>query len=340
MAHVNVTFCTFATETELTAMIITDNQFDTVYFSSYFSDIAPQNRLYPLTDIFCNLTEKLKAYNVRIGTIPRKDNYVATGELSIWSRDYMPLQVADRRFVQFTYTPDYLNAKKYLGHVPDTGWINRRIAEKAQKENAADFYLSYSDIVLDGGNVVRCGDYVVMTEKIFEENPEKSPARLLDRLESLFSAEIVLLPWDKRETYGHTDGLLRYVGDNTIIYGTYGLPEKNRTDRWFNESFLRRLKKKFDVRVLDFGCVDKIYPEEQLVDLRWAYMNWLQVGNLIIIPEFKDVPNSNEYARNQIFSVFGELGLKVDIETVEATSLVKLGGCFNCASWTIKRLDR
>lgn len=321
-------------------MIITDSQFDTVYLSSYFLDIEPGNKLYPLNGIFRNLTDKLKAHNVRTGAVPRKDDYVMTGELSIWARDYMPVQVSDRRFVQFTYSPDYLNAKKYLGRLPDTGWIDHRIAEEAQVDDGSDFYLSYSDIVLDGGNIVRCGDYVVMTEKIFEENPGMSPARLLDQLESFFSSEIVLLPWDRREIYGHTDGLLRYVGGNTIIYATYGIPEKNQADRRFNSSFLRRLVQKFDVQVLDFGSVDKEHPEEQMVDLRWAYMNWLQTGNLIIMPEFEGVPFSNEYARIFVSSVFGESGAKVEVESVEATDLVKLGGCFNCASWTLKGLQQ
>lgn len=115
--------------------------------------------------------------------------------------------------------------------MPDTGWIDRRIAEEGQLAEGSDFYLSFSDIVLDGGNLVRCSDYVVMTEKIFEENPGKSPARLLDQLESLFGAELILLPWDTREIYGHTDGLLRYVGDKTVVYETYGLPGKDVKDR-------------------------------------------------------------------------------------------------------------
>lgn len=321
-------------------MIITDSQFDTVYLSSYFLDIDKGNKLYPLNGIFRDLTDRLKAHNVRTGAVPRKDEYVMTGELSIWARDYMPVQVSDRRFVQFTYSPDYLNAKKYLGHVPDTGWIDRRIADEVQLSEGSDFYLSFSDIVLDGGNLVRCGDYVVMTEKIFEENPGKSPARLLDQLEAIFGAEIILLPWDMRETYGHTDGLLRYVGGNTVVYETYGLPTKDNKDRRFNSSFLRRLAAKLDVRVLDFSDIDSQHPEEQMVDLRWAYMNWLQVGSLVIMPEFSQTPLSNSYAREFVSDAFKDAGMDAVIESVEATDLVKLGGCFNCASWTVRAPER
>lgn len=71
-------------------MIITDSQFDTVYLSSYFLDIDKGNKLYPLNGIFRDLTDRLKAHNVRTGAVPRKDEYVMTGELSIWARDYMP----------------------------------------------------------------------------------------------------------------------------------------------------------------------------------------------------------------------------------------------------------
>lgn len=193
---------------------------------------------------------------------------------------------------------------------------------------------------MTGGNLVRCGDYVVMTEKIFQENPGKSPARLLDQLEALFGAEIILLPWDTRETYGHTDGLLRYVGGNTVVYETYGLPSKDNKDRRFNSSFLRRLAAKLDVRVLDFSDIDSQHPEEQLVDLRWAYMNWLQVDSLVIMPEFRQTPLSNSYARQFVSCAFKDAGMDAVIESVEATELVKLGGCFNCVSWTVKTPER
>lgn len=76
--------------------------------------------------------------------------------------------------------------------------------------------------------------------------------------------------------------------------------------------------------MLDFSDIDRQNPEEQQVDLRWAYMNWLQVGNLVIMPEFSQTPLSNDYARKFVSNVFKEAGTDAVIESIEATELVKL----------------
>ena len=41
---------------------------------------------------------------------------VIPGTKDIWCRDYMPVQVAAERFVQFTYTPDYMGELRHLEH--------------------------------------------------------------------------------------------------------------------------------------------------------------------------------------------------------------------------------
>ena len=88
------------------------------------------------------------------------------GTRDVWCRDYMPVQVGQGEFVRFRYAPDYLRGHEHLitrpgdvGPVPEVG-------------HCVD-----SEIVLDGGNVVRWGSRCFVTDKVFRENPGVDRAR-------------------------------------------------------------------------------------------------------------------------------------------------------------------
>ena len=68
----------------------------------------------------------------------------------IWARDYMPVQVSKNKFVCFNYSPNYL--KDNPEYKPDTSAILSELG----------IHVIDSDIILDGGNVISCGDKVIM----------------------------------------------------------------------------------------------------------------------------------------------------------------------------------
>lgn len=45
-------------------------------------------------------------------------------------------------------------------------------------------------IILDGGNIIRCGKKVIMTDKVFQENPHLTREQLIKYLENRFEALI------------------------------------------------------------------------------------------------------------------------------------------------------
>ena len=56
-------------------------------------------------------------------------------------------------------------------------------------------FINLSDITIDGGNVVKTPYHVLMTEKIFIENPQyQNKLKLIYRLEKAFQTEIIILP--------------------------------------------------------------------------------------------------------------------------------------------------
>jgi len=76
---------------------------------------------------------------------------------NIWCRDFMPIQLDDGRFFQFVYAPDYLR-----GH-------ERLVTPPCRLPFMHDY--RQEPIVLDGGNVAASRNRVILTDKVYKENP-------------------------------------------------------------------------------------------------------------------------------------------------------------------------
>ena len=275
--------------------MLTDHLTNTVFLSDWLSKECPE--------LYQSLTKTLQDNAV---------NYRILGNTNdIWCRDYMPIQTDEKRFVSYKYYPNYLIEKhqeQYITNIKDVENVDfLRQAEVAPL-----------DLVLDGGNVVKCGNKIVMTEKVFVENKEMSPNEVQRLLEEKFQCEIVFLPWDEQEIYGHSDGIIHYLGDNRVLMTNYG-----DFDKSFAQDFLRILEKHFDVKTLKYN-VGKADENS------WAYINYLQVGNLVLVPQL-GIPE-DEQALEQICKVLPNCKV-VGIPALEA---VRKGGALNCISWNIK----
>ena len=133
----------------------TDNLTNTVYFSGLLPKKCPI-----LNQHIVEVLETNKIHHAYLSET--KD---------IWCRDFMPIQIEEDHFVFYKYTPDYLQSTYY-----------RRLQTNPEKvfqapQNRLERVVQKAitiDLVLDGGNVVKCGDTVVMTEKVFVENKDKT----------------------------------------------------------------------------------------------------------------------------------------------------------------------
>lgn len=109
--------------------------------------------------MFKALSEKLHENGVNYG--------ILLNTKDIWCRDYMPIQIGARRFIFYKYNPDYLQTPYYRRTITDV----KQIDHINCLENAETVHL---DLIIDGGNIVKCGETIVMTEKVFAENRDKS----------------------------------------------------------------------------------------------------------------------------------------------------------------------
>lgn len=125
-------------------------------------------------EVYSYLVKELQRYHVVYSELPRTES-----PLHIWVRDFMPIQTGKHSFVQFRYDPDYL--KDEPEYKPDVEAILAGL----------NIQVTQSDIVLDGGNVISCGEKAIVTDKIFKENPHYGRTDLIDTLSDLLEAELI-----------------------------------------------------------------------------------------------------------------------------------------------------
>lgn len=275
--------------------MITNFETDKVYLSKDLlckAYIEPSRNLH---NVFFN-------HDIANGLLVKTDS-----PLHIWARDYMPVQVSKKKMIRFSYNPDYL--KDEPEYKPDTSAILEELG--INQLNVID-----SDIILDGGNVISCGDKVIMTDKIFKENPHYSRTGLIHKLSDLLEAELVLIPWDKYEEYGHADGMVRYMGEGMVLINNYCDFDKSLRSR-----LLDALSPHFKVKELQYGSYTKN---------SWAYLNFLHVGKHIFVPMLSE--ELDDIAFNQIAEAFPSCECH---KVFQMEQVVKDGGALNCITWNV-----
>ena len=279
--------------------MITDNQTTTVFFSGLLPKKCPI--------LSQHITEVLEANGVPYSYLSETKD--------IWCRDFMPIQIAEDRFVSYKYTPNYLQDKTGLRLQ-----TNPEAVLQASQNNLTHVLQDAVtiDLVLDGGNVVKCGNTIVMTEKVFAENRDKSINEVDRILKDAFQCDVVYLPWDHRETFGHSDGIVHFAGDGKVLITNYC----DISPRFYCR-FRVALEKHFEV-------IPLYYKTKKIHARSWSYINFLQVGKLILVPQLG--LEEDKQALDQISNALPGSEV-VGIPSLEA---VRRGGALNCISWNIK----
>ena len=135
--------------------MITDKLTNTVYFSSLLSEKCPV--------LNAHITEALQKRGIPF--------FYLSGTKDIWCRDFMPIQIDESHYIFYKYTPNYLQDK--IGLQLQT---NPEDVFQAKANQLQSFYRNRIslDLIVDGGNVVKCGGKIVMTDKVFVENKAKA----------------------------------------------------------------------------------------------------------------------------------------------------------------------
>lgn len=230
----------------------------------------------------------------------------------IWVVDYMPIQVSLDKFIQFVYNPDYLQSKKWIKSISNVENICNSINLNRIK----------SDIVLDGGNVTKTTDKVIMCDKIFFENPNYERRQLSNKLRELFEVdELYFVPQQPKDFTGHADGMVRFLDNKTVIINDYS---KEKPE------FQRAFKIALDNAGLDYIEIPyNPYGNKTYEQANGVYINFLQMQNTVIIPTFGI--KEDDIAVRQ----FEQLFSGQQIATIDSNEVADNGGILNCITWNI-----
>lgn len=268
---------------------ITMQKTKTIYFSELLYKWHPK--------VFNDLKSILTKHGYKVETLKNTKD--------IWIRDFMPLVIYHDLFT-YIYTPNYL-ADNY-------GISIRTNPNKCITELKLD--TQSIDLIIDGGNMLIFNDTIIMTDKIYTENPSlKHDKKALESFFHMFK-KVIVIPRDphKDEIYGHADGMVRFIDEHHLLLNSqYPKIFKNK---------LHTILKKADFKITELKMKEDTKNA-------WGYINFLHIDNLIIQPSIDNVNDC--YVKEQLEELYPD----VTIEFCEAHALVKKGGVFNCVSWEL-----
>lgn len=267
------------------------------------------NQLYLADCLSTKYPKFFKEFDMVLSRCDIKPNLLSPTK-DIWAVDFMPIQIKKDRFVQFKYNPDYLS--EYRDLVSDVDKICKAINLKPKK----------SELVIDGGNVVRHHETVIMCDKIFHENPKISDKNLIKQLKELFEVDrLFFVPWDTDDFIGHADGMVRFINSRTVLINDY-VKE--------NPEYHKSLRMALHNAGLDWVELPYNPPfDPTYTSARGLYLNYLQMEQAIIMPTF------NSKFDDKAYRVLEEVFKGQKIETIDSSEIAREGGVLNCITWNI-----
>ncbi len=319
---------------------ITDDKTNKLYISSLIDrmegdlDIEVRSKLKSCIIDFCPNCELL--FNTR----------------DVWTRDYMPIQLTDGLYLGFTYKPDYLIDYQKC----TTNWQLHNVHTQKQviRREHFEFDIVQMPIILDGGNVIKAivnnKPCIIMCDKVLlENNVIENEFRYWwerwwkDNFEGT-EMQLVLLPWEGKEInpIGHADGIVRYIGKNKVLMTNYA-----DYDKIYRKDYSKQYRQKLEeigFEVIELRYLDSFDYENDkmfklLFDSTWCYINYLQIGNRILIP-YLGYDVLDKVAKQQIEQAFNTKVEQIDVDMAfivkDMNNKQNSGGALNCLTWTIR----
>lgn len=243
------------------------------------------------------------------------------GTKDIWCRDYMPVQTKSGKLVQFRYEPSYLKGLEWDSVRSDVHEVCKTNGIKP----------IFSDINLDGGNVLICEGRAIISDRVFSENgiikggPNEDAEKnaLIRKLSKLLECEIIIIPSEKSDMTGHADGMVRFVDRNTILGNNLAAEYK-----YWREG-MQKVIEKYDLKYIDMPFFDP-KDHKHPISAVGIYLNYLEVNDLIVVPTFGR--EEDKLAINILRQAFPNK----QIEEINFYDVAQEGGSVNCTTWVVR----
>jgi agmatine deiminase len=226
----------------------------------------------------------------------------------IWCRDYLPVQVSRNRFVQFVHNPSGLSGAH--DPPPETSKLHLPVVPVRSK------------LILDGGNVVRWKNKAIVTDVVYEQNPERNPKEIENILKVQLQLEdLIVIPFQPHDIFRQAHGMVRFLDEHTVLVNNY-----DDENDFFRKKLSSVLRKK-NVETVPFAYYDG--GKHLKESAAGCYINYLHAGSTIILPEFGHALDE------QAFRSLEKLYPRHTIYTLPCNEIAKSGGMLNCVTWNI-----
>ncbi|HEX7412831.1 MAG TPA: agmatine deiminase family protein [Bacteroidia bacterium] len=239
----------------------------------------------------------------------------------IWIKDWAPIfDFKTKAFKKFIYNPFYLSPTKSK---PDN-ISGIELQKKIQNEPWVSI-----DLVLDGGNfITNENDVIITTNRIIGDNENKSISEIESIIKKEFNnCKLLIVPVEPDDETGHTDGMIRFLTKSDVVVNCYPNDSIHKEANDFLNSVCLELEKALKIKPLRIqsGAIDNTISEG-MPSAVGNYINFILLGDVIIMPKYKGQTNKNIELLKTYFR-------PENIKEIDCTELAKKGGVLNCITW-------
>lgn len=229
------------------------------------------------------------------------------GTRDIWVRDFMPIPLPDGRLLAYRYDPDYLKDPKDAKSRSEPAAICAEMKLPTVQTN----------LIIDGGNVIRRGQTLIMADKVVKENSGLyTEESLKAKLREDFQVEkVVFIPQDSKDIYGHADSMVRFLDEQTVLVNYY----------YEGHGPVVNPLKAAGLRVEALKLSGVNYQNDNY----WPYLNFLQTEKMLLYTSIH--PRYDAEVLKQFERYFPAYWGKM--AAIRMPEVTKDDGALNCISW-------
>lgn len=252
----------------------------------------------------------------------------------IWLRDVMGVSNGEHVYKPI-YEPNYCN---YLAKTMNYRNLNN-IAINIIKDHLQKSIVQIP-LRMDGGNFIANHRFAFITEKLLQDNdlPEKEITAII---KDKMGVTPILVPMNKGDVVGHTDGYMGFIEDDVICISEYPKLDSLKEDCKYLDS-LKGICSDLNLRIqpiqerplgYSIPCQCEAKKKCCTYTANGCYVNFLRLNNTIILPEYT-LTNLREtmYYNNvneEALSKYGYQVIKINCDM-----LAQHGGSLRCLSFT------
>ncbi len=230
----------------------------------------------------------------------------------IWMRDFTTVNPNDP--VQFRYT-----AASFDNIQSEADFVQKSFVTFTKNTGVTFPKTKYS---IDGGNIVdNYAGRIVTTTRFLEDNDLTKEEGVAELKHLLGATEVAILPPDD-DVLAHSDGMVMFVEENTILVNGYEEP--------FRTEVIIELETAFpDIKIVEIEAVwDEESWDGNIASACGINVNSVVTTDYIYVPHFGD--ESSDVAIETI-----AVNTSKRVVPVPANNVCKMGGSVRCLSWQL-----